>query len=111
MRKKSKKAFGNLQVEMKEGGWGKFMRLCELQQKEVINICSGNRLGEVDDIIFEEKSGQIVSLIVPGPCKVMGMFGRDHEYVIPYRCIKQIGKDVILVEIDEEKCFRKCNWE
>lgn len=86
------------------------MRVYDLQQKEVINICSGDRLGQVSDIIFEERSGKITDIIVPGPCKVLGFFGRDHEYVIPYHCIRQIGCDVILVEVDVEKCFRKCDW-
>ena len=86
------------------------MRFCELSQKEVINICTGNCLGQVSDIIFEERNGRITDLVVPGPCKVFGMFGRDHEYIIPYHCVKQIGCDVVLVEIDEEKCFRKCDW-
>ena len=35
------------------------------------------------------------------------LFGRDNEYIIPWECISQIGDDIILVKIDEEKCFHK----
>jgi sporulation protein YlmC with PRC-barrel domain len=50
-------------------------------------------------------------LIIPGPCKVLGILGRDHEYVIPYQQVQRIGADVILVEVEREKCLRKCQWQ
>ena len=78
------------------------MRVCELREKEVINVC---------DVDFDVKTGRICSLIIPGPCKVFGILGRDHEYIIPYECVKRIGTDVILVEVDMEKCLQKCKFE
>ena len=84
------------------------MRLCQLRQKVVINLCDGKRVGQVCDLVFEEKTGRILALIVPGPCKVFGMLGQDHEYEIPFCCVNCIGDDVILVEIDRKKCFHKC---
>ncbi|MBD8950390.1 MAG: YlmC/YmxH family sporulation protein, partial [Blautia obeum] len=33
--------------------------------------------------------------------------GRESEYIIPWCCICQIGDDIILVEVKEEKCFHK----
>lgn len=56
---------------------------------------------------FNCKTGVLTALIVPGPGKLCCLFGRDNEYVIPWDCICQIGDDIILVEIDEEKCFHK----
>ncbi len=85
------------------------MRICDMREKEVINICDGERLGQVTDVIFEESTGCITDIIVPGPCRIWGLFGRDNEYVIPYRCITQIGSDVILVQVELEKCVRKCD--
>lgn len=85
------------------------LRLCELKEKEVINICNCKRLGFVSDIIFEEKCGKIIALIVPGPPKLWGMFCKDMEYIIGWNQIRQIGPDIILVEIDEEECFKKCS--
>ena len=79
------------------------MRICELREKEVINVCDGERLGNVCDVDFEVKTGRICSLIIPGPCKVFGILGRDQEYIIPWNCICQIGPDIVLVEITAEK--------
>ena len=82
------------------------MRFCELKQKEVINICSCRSLGCIDDLDIDLKSSEISAVIVPGPGKVCGLFGRDTEYIIPWKCIKQIGEDIILVEVKEEQCSK-----
>ena len=63
------------------------------------------------DIDFDEKTGQICTLIIPGPCKVLGILGRDHEYIVPYQCVCRIGSDVVLVQVDTEKCLKKCKWD
>ncbi|NLP34746.1 MAG: YlmC/YmxH family sporulation protein [Clostridiales bacterium] len=84
------------------------MRICELREKEVINCRDCMRLGYVCDIEFDICTGCITHIIVPGPAKVWGILGRDHEYVIKSCDIKQIGVDIILVDIDAEKCLIKC---
>lgn len=83
------------------------MRLCELKQKEIINTCTCKSLGCPVDLEFDEKSGKITALIVPGPGKFCYLWGRDSEYIIPWNSVCQIGEDIILVEIREEKAFRK----
>ncbi len=83
------------------------MRVCELKEKEVINVCDGERLGKICDVDFDLKTGQMISLIVPGPCKVFGILGRDQEYIIPFCDIIRIGPDVVLVEADTKKCLKK----
>jgi YlmC/YmxH family sporulation protein len=80
------------------------MRICELRQKEVINICSCRSLGCVLDLDLNTATGCINALIVPDPGKFWGIFGSDKVYVIPWNCIRQIGCDIILVEINEEIC-------
>ena len=50
----------------------------------------------------------VKSIIIPGPGKICSFLGRDTEYIIPWECICQIGADIILVEIEEEKCRKKC---
>ena len=77
------------------------MRICDLRQKEVINIKDCKRLGYVCDIEFDRKTGCITQLIVPGTGKICGLFGRDTEYRIPFCRVCQIGPDIILVDIDE----------
>lgn len=84
------------------------MRLLDLRQKDVINICTCQSLGCVADVEFDERTGCIRFLIIPGPGKFCGVFGRDIEYFIPWKCICQIGKDIVLVEVNEEECRRKC---
>ena len=73
-------------------------RAADLRYKEVVNICSGMRLGFVYDVIFNDTTGQILALAVPGPCRFLGLFGRDSDYIIPWCCIRRIGEDIILVE-------------
>ena len=74
-------------------------RLTNLKCKEVINICDGARLGYVSDIELDLCNGKVVAILVPGPCRFFGLFGRDHDYVIPWHCIKRIGDDIILVDV------------
>lgn len=83
------------------------MRMCELREKEVVNICSGKCLGKIVDIDIKACSGEVEAIIVPGPGKLCGVFGTDSEYIIPFSCIAKIGPDLILVEIKEEKCLQK----
>ncbi|MBO4913830.1 MAG: YlmC/YmxH family sporulation protein [Oscillospiraceae bacterium] len=73
-------------------------RFTELRCREVINICDGCRLGYVGDLELRIPEGEVMAIIVPGPLKFFGLFGRGEEYYIPWRCIKRIGDDVILIE-------------
>ena len=58
------------------------MRVCELKQKEVINICTCKTLGCPLDVEFNCKTGKIEALIVPVPGKMCGLFGSVSEYVV-----------------------------
>ena len=78
-------------------------RFSRLKCKEVVNICDGARLGFVTDVEVDIKNGRIVAIIVPGPCKFFGMIGRRDDFVIPWNCIRQIGDDIILIEVELEK--------
>lgn len=75
-------------------------RIEDLKQKEVINIQDGSRLGFVSDVDINVKTGCIINIIVDGPCKVFGLFGKNTEYVINWCDIKKIGDDIILVDVD-----------
>ncbi len=83
------------------------IRLCELKEKEVINICNCKKLGCIVDLVLNVCDGCVQAIIVPGPGRVCGFLGTDSEYVIPWRCIKKIGPDIVLVEICEEKFLQK----
>lgn len=86
------------------------MRIMDLRDKEVINICDGRRLGFVQDVEFDCKTGCIHCLIIPGPAKICGCLGRDTEYVIPFKKVCQIGEDIILVDVVLEEVTGKCKF-
>lgn len=73
-------------------------RMYDLRQKEIINLSDGARYGFVSDLELDTADGKILSLIVPGPGRVLGVFGRDQEYRIPWDKINKIGEDIILVD-------------
>lgn len=76
--------------------------LCDLRKLEVINVCTGKRLGCVVDIEFDLCLGSILSIIVPKKFEISDFFGkRENRYIkIPWCCIERIGDDIILVRID-----------
>ena len=84
------------------------MRFSELKHKEVINCRDGERIGYACDIVFDECCARIKKIIIPGQCKLFGILGKDEEYIIPWDCIRQIGTDIILVDIDLNCCIEKC---
>ena len=77
------------------------VRIIDLKLREVINVCTGMRLGFVCDVILNTATGQVLAIVVPGRCRIFGLFGWD-DYVIPWECIRKIGDDIILVEINGE---------
>ena len=82
------------------------VRYTALRCKEVINLSDGARLGYVSDLELEAESGRIFSLVVPCPGKFFGLFGSGGDYVIPWPCIRRIGGDLILVDVELNECRR-----
>ena len=82
------------------------LRFTQLQCKEVICISDGRRLGFITDVVVEVPEGQICAIIVPGPCRLFGVLGRQDDFRIPWKCIRRIGPDIILVDIKPEECCR-----
>ena len=80
------------------------VKLSELRCKEVICVGDGRRLGFVSDVQVQVPEGCILALIVPGPCRYLGMLGRREDYVIPWHCIRKVGPDIVLVDIRPEEC-------
>ena len=80
------------------------MNFSQLRCKEVICLADGRRLGFVTDVEVEVPQGTVCAVIVPGPCRILGLFGRRDDYKIPWGCIKRIGPDIILVDARLEEC-------
>ena len=80
------------------------MKFSDLQCREVICISTGQRLGFVTDIQIEVPGGEVCAIVVPGPCRFLGIAGRHEDYIIPWSCIKKIGPDIVLVDADPKSC-------
>lgn len=76
----------------------------DLHCKEVICVCDGRRLGYISDARIDLPEGHILAIIVPGPCRFLGLWGRKDEYVIPWHCIRKMGPDIVLVDIKPDEC-------
>ncbi len=84
------------------------MKLCstaELREKEVINLCDGERLGYVTDLEIDVCDARVISLIIPGE---IGFFGcpKGEAIVIPWEKIECIGEDTILVKVNASEVCR-----
>ncbi len=74
--------------------------IAELRNKEVICKLNGTRIGNVDDVELDANSGRLVSIIIYGKNRIMGMFGKADDFVIPWEDIDVIGEDTILVKCE-----------
>lgn len=77
------------------------VKISDFQTKEVVNILDGKRLGQIADLEIDLRHGRVEAIIVPGPGKFLGFFQSGNDYVIPWRNIVKIGKDVVLVRLEE----------
>lgn len=75
------------------------MYLDVFSQKEVISIKDCRKLGYVCNLEFDECSGCICQLVVKEKSGFWGMIGAGEECTISYQKIKQIGPDLILVDL------------
>ena len=80
------------------------VKFTELQCKEVISVSDGRRLGFVSDVVVEIPEGNVCALVVPGQGKCFGLLGAKDDLLIPWRCIRRIGPDIILVDAKPEEC-------
>jgi YlmC/YmxH family sporulation protein len=77
------------------------VKISDFQTKEVVNILDGKRLGQISDLEIDLRHGRVEAIVVPGPGKFLGFFASGNDYVIPWRNIVKIGKDVVLVRLEE----------
>lgn len=83
------------------------MLYSEFCSKEVINLCDCEKLGRVVDFEMDECSGQILKIIVARSGKWCCFLAPDAECTIDFCDIKQIGPDVILVELKGRHCAKR----
>lgn len=71
---------------------------CEMREKEVINVIDGRKLGRILDLVFT-CHGEIIGIVVPGEKRFFKNIASNDSLFIPWKCIKKIGEDTILVEM------------
>ena len=66
----------------------------QLKEKEVINLNSGKRLGRIIDIMFDNQTGKVQGILLPGDRK---LFHKSDDIFVPLQNLYKIGDDVILI--------------
>ena len=82
-------------------------KIVELKNKEIICIKDGTKLGCVSDVEIDTCTGKIVSLIIYKQSKMLGLFGKDEDVVIPWDSVEVIGEDTILVSSDSKDLIQR----
>ena len=83
------------------------MTLHDLAEKDVILLKTGENLGRIDDIVFDEGAARLQSVILRGRGRMFGLLGYDEDLVLPWESIRTIGTDVIMVDTDPLPAPRK----
>ncbi|WP_295339062.1 YlmC/YmxH family sporulation protein [Subdoligranulum variabile] len=76
------------------------MTLHDLSEKDVIQIKTGENLGRIDDVIFDEGTARLQSVVLRGRSHLFGLMGYDEDLIIPWEALKNIGTDVIMVDAE-----------
>lgn len=75
------------------------MRLSELQNKDVVNIIDGRKIGNIIDVNINLE-GKMEGLIVEKSKFLISIFSNKDEIEIKWNQIEKIGEDVIIVKIN-----------
>jgi len=67
-----------------------------LRQMEIIDINSGSKMGYIMDLKVDCEDYRIVSILLP--TQKSSWFNKNNSVEIPWKKIKKIGVDVILVD-------------
>ncbi len=79
-------------------------RIAELRNKQVVCVHTGNVLGYVSDIEIDSNNGKIESIVIYGRPRVLGLFGKYEDIVIPWEDIEIIGSETVLVKNQSKFC-------
>jgi YlmC/YmxH family sporulation protein len=77
--------------------------MSELIGKEIININDGLKMGMVgdSDLIINPDSGEIQSIILPNRGNFVNLWIDRQKIVVPWDAVKKIGREVIVVDLDQ----------
>ncbi len=86
------------------------MTMCEIREKDVVNVCDGKKLGYICDFELDTDCGRITHIYVSDRLFQVGVKG---SIKLKWDSIRCIGEDTILVDAgricscDDRKCDRK----
>ena len=78
--------------------------MCECGSRGKCAECMYDYPTRMRELGVEVPDGEVKAIIVPGPCRILGLFGRRDDYLIPWNCIRRIGPDIVLVDIKVDEC-------
>ena len=76
----------------------------ELREKEIVNLSTGKKLGQITDFIFNLDNNIVKGIFVSGEKKI---FKKNEDIFIPISHILSVGDDIILVKISEQILYQK----
>ncbi len=76
------------------------MRLSELQNKDIVNITDGKKIGKIIDVKIEAENGKIITMIVEEDKSMKNFLISRNELEVYWNQIEKIGEDVILVKFN-----------
>lgn len=79
-------------------------RIEELRNKQVVCVHSGEVLGYAGDLEFDSQSGKIESLIIYGKQRLLGLFGKREDILIPWCDIEVVGPETVLIKDGTQYC-------
>lgn len=84
-----------------------FVRIVDMREKQVVCLKSGTYLGTVCDVEVDSCNGKIINIVVAGRARILGLFGRCEDIVLPWDSIEVIGRDVMLVNFEPQASIGK----
>ncbi|SHE85002.1 sporulation protein, YlmC/YmxH family [Thermoanaerobacter uzonensis DSM 18761] len=79
------------------------IKASELRDKDVIDINTGQKLGNIVDIEINLEEGRVEGIVIPKETSLFRFFNKDIEIYLSWESIKKIGTDVILVDFKDRE--------
>ena len=78
-------------------------RIDELKNKQVVCVNDGFILGYISDVELDTETGELTAIIIFGRPKFFSLIGKQEDIIIPWKDIKVIGPETVLVSSDSAK--------
>ena len=74
------------------------MYLSDLQEKDIVNINNGKKVGRIIDAKIDNE-GKIIYLVIDSKKSIRNILSNSSDINISFNQIKKIGEDVILIDL------------